>query len=298
MPPLISVIMPSFNKATYIRDSIEAVLNQSISDLELLITDDCSSDGSREIIESFRTKDRRVVAIYNTKNYGVSNARNSSINNCSGKYIAFCDADDIWEKDKTKIQIEFLQSIIGYDVVFCDSVIINEKGIPTGEKFSSIHRKEKDFGQNIFLELCISNFINTPTILFRRECLKKVGMFNEKFRYNEDWLYWITLARHFRFLYIDMPLVRYRVHSNSTSIDWIGYNMQRIEACELIMDSFQDLPCEVKSTLYYKIARDYVELGNKSGAFWSFLLSLRYRKTNFKSLLRMLSLPFMSKRVS
>jgi glycosyltransferase involved in cell wall biosynthesis len=289
--------MPSFNHARYLADSIEAVLNQSYNDFELLIIDDCSTDNSRKIVETFRNKDKRVIAIYNRTHLGVSGARNMAMKNCRGNYIAFCDADDIWERDKTKIQVECLQSRREYDVVFCDSIIIDENGIPTGGKFSSLIRKEKNFGGNLFLELCLSNFINTPTILFNRKCLEKIGLFDESFRYLEDWLYWIELARHFRLFYIDMPLVRYRVHSNSTYKDRVGYNMQRIRACGQIMDRFPDLPGDIKSALSYKIARDYAELGEKSEAFRNYLISLRHKKTNFKSLIRLFSLPFESLRV-
>jgi glycosyltransferase involved in cell wall biosynthesis len=298
MSPSVSVIMPCFNHARYIANSIESVLSQSYSNLELLITDDCSSDNSKEIIEAFRNKDTRIVSIYNRANLGASNARNMAIKACRGDYIAFCDADDLWEKEKIKIQIECLQSRREYDVVFCDSLIINEKGLLTGEKFSSQHGKAKDVKGNIFHELCLSNFINTPSVLLRKECIDKVGLFNENIKYIEDWFYWITLAHHFRFIYIDAPLVKYRVHSNSSNKDQTGLKKQRIEVCKLILNSFPDLPNEIKSALAYNIARDDVEMGNKSEAFLHYLISIRYKKTNLKSLLRMITLPFSSRRIS
>lgn len=294
MSPTLSVIMPCFNQAKYLVDSIEAILNQSYDDLELIITDDCSSDESREIIEYFRKIDKRVVAIFHSRNHGVSSARNTAIKASKGNYIAFCDADDIWENDKTKIQVEYIQSTSECDVLYCDSVIINEEGIPTGEKFSSLHGKEKDFRGNLFWELSLTNFINTPTVLLRKKCLEKVGLFDEGFRYNEDWLYWIALSKYYCFCYIDQPLVRYRVHQDSTNKDQSGYRAQRIEACKQIIDRFPGLPAEIKSILSYKMARDFAELGGKKKAFHQYVRSMRYDVTNYRALLWMLSLPFVS----
>ncbi len=295
---LVSVIMPNFNHARYLADSVEAVLSQSYNHLELIIIDDCSNDESPEIIETFRRKDKRVIPIYNSMNLGASGSRNKALKTCRGDYIAFCDADDIWEKEKTKLQIERLQSENEYDVVFCDSIIINEKGVSTGERFSSQHVKMKDVGGNIFHELCLSNYINTATVMFRKKCLDQVGLFDENIKYIEDWLYWTMLARHFRFLYVDTPLVRYRVHPNSSNKDRIGLKKQRIKVCRIIIDRFLDLPTEIKSTVYYNIAMDYASLGEKRSAFRNFMISFRYKKTNFKSLMRIFGLPFLKERVS
>lgn len=109
MNQIVSVILPNFNHASYIGACIEAVLAQTYSDFELFIMDDCSSDDSQEVIEGFRKKDDRIISIYNETNHGVSYSRNRAIEKSKGEYVAFCDADDIWKKDKLRLQVESLK---------------------------------------------------------------------------------------------------------------------------------------------------------------------------------------------
>ena len=268
MHPLVSVILPNYNHAPYIKESIEAILGQSYGDLELIIVDDFSSDNSREIIEMFRRSDKRVLSSYNSKNLGVSYARNRAIEKSAGKYIAFCDSDDIWHKSKLGIQIESLETRKEYDVTFCDSMIIDGHGAESGNTFSSKHGRVGNIEGNLFRELCETNFICNSTVLLRKSCIEKVGLLNEGLRYDEDWFYWICLARHFKFLFIDLILAKYRVHSWSTytNINKVGYSKARIVTCRMVIDSFSDLPNEIRSSLYYKIAHEYTHLGERKSA--------------------------------
>src|SRR5258705_11958970 len=104
--PLVSVIMPCFNPARYVEESIRSILNQTERDLELIVVDDGSTDGSQRAIELARISDARVNPIYFDRNRGASEARNSALKLASGKFIAFCDADDIWLPIKLATQLE------------------------------------------------------------------------------------------------------------------------------------------------------------------------------------------------
>src|ERR1039458_8956951 len=94
--PKVSVLMPSFNYAQYLPLAVRSVLSQSWLDLELIIIDDCSTDGSREITEELGRLDDRVVTLFHDVNRGLAAARNSGLAASSGEFIALCDADDIW----------------------------------------------------------------------------------------------------------------------------------------------------------------------------------------------------------
>ena len=292
MRPLVSVVLPNYNYGSFLKESVEAILNQSCNDFELLITDDFSTDNSRDIIETLRRKDKRIFFIYNNTNLGASYSRNKAMEKSAGKYIAFCDADDIWNKDKLKIQIENLETKREYDVTFCDSMIIDQQGTETGVTFGSMYGKVEYSEGSLFEQLCESNFINNSTVLLRRSCLEKVGLLDERLRYLQDWLYWICLARHFKFLFIDKILAKYRRHSRSSDHDRVGYCKERIMVRKTIMERFLDLPNTMKSSLYYRTANDYAYLKEKRIAYANYVMSLRYNKTNPKSFLRILSLPF------
>ena len=106
---LVSVIMPAFNSERYIVESIESILNQTYRNIELLITDDASEDNTISIIKSYAQKDSRVKAFFLKGNTGAGSARNNSIKHAKGRYIAFCDSDDVWLPEKLEKQIRFMQ---------------------------------------------------------------------------------------------------------------------------------------------------------------------------------------------
>lgn len=106
---LVSVIMPAFNSERYIVESIESILNQTYRNIELLITDDGSEDNTISIIKSYAQKDSRVKAFFLKGNTGAGSARNNSIKHAKGRYIAFCDSDDVWLPEKLEKQIRFMQ---------------------------------------------------------------------------------------------------------------------------------------------------------------------------------------------
>ena len=103
-----SIITPSYNSQAYISQTIESILAQTYSKWELLITDDCSTDQTIEIIKSYQKNDIRIRLFLLDKNQGAGVARNNSIKEANGRYIAFCDSDDLWMPEKLKIQIDFI----------------------------------------------------------------------------------------------------------------------------------------------------------------------------------------------
>ena len=103
---LVSVIMPTYNSGRFLAQSIDSILNQSYKHLELLVTDDCSSDSyTIAILKHYAEKDNRVKVVYLKENKGPGVARNNAIERAQGQYIAFCDSDDRWMADKLEIQL-------------------------------------------------------------------------------------------------------------------------------------------------------------------------------------------------
>ena len=127
---LVSIIMPSYNAARFIGESINSVLLQTYSNWELLIVDDCSKDNSVEVVRKFANIDKRVVLFSLEKNVGAAAARNVAIEHAQGQYIAFLDSDDVWDEYKLEKQLAFMKQY-SYVFTFSNYYVMEENGKKT-----------------------------------------------------------------------------------------------------------------------------------------------------------------------
>jgi glycosyltransferase involved in cell wall biosynthesis len=282
----VSIMMPCYNHSLYLSESIDSILNQSHANFELIIVDDCSNDNSAEIIRKYALKDERIIPIYHEKNGGEAKSRNDALSISKGEYIAFCDSDDIWESDKLRAQIEYLNSRPEYNAIHTDSVIIDGNGIPTGEHFSGRYQAGMKLSGDLFEQFCLRNFVNIPTVVLRRKCIKDGGKFEENFKYLTDWIYWVKVSRHNKFGYIPNVTVRYRIHGGSTALDTKGYPAYRIMGYHLILDKYPDLNDTIKSKIYYFLGVNYLDINDSKNARIQLRKSITHDKTNIKSLIR------------
>lgn len=125
--PLISVLMPSYNAEKYIEAAIQSVVNQTVTDWELIIIDDQSQDASCEIIERFCAEDSRIRLYKNERNMGAAKSRNRGLDLCRGQYVALLDSDDVWYPEKLAKQLELVKKVDA-DIVYCSYAIIDEEG--------------------------------------------------------------------------------------------------------------------------------------------------------------------------
>ena len=203
----VSVIIPTYNRADFLRSAILSALNQTFKDIEIIVADDKSTDHTQEVVKSFT--DQRIRYITNKNNRGPSATRNSAILASKGEYIAFLDDDDEWVPQKLQKQVELLDisppKICG---VYSDRLIIDR---PSNKVVSKGLRSDKLKG-NLLSQLAIHNQINTCTVLLRKRCLDEVGMFDETISYMEDRDLWIRLSLNWDFEYINEPLTLTYVH--------------------------------------------------------------------------------------
>jgi glycosyltransferase involved in cell wall biosynthesis len=209
--PAVSVIIPTFNRSEFLRSAIATVLGQTFEDFELLVIDNGSTDNTRQVVTSI--DDKRIKYLRIAVNDGVSPARNLGINNSDGKYVAFLDDDDEWLSRKLERQVSILEnrpSKVGG--VYTGCIVIDRT---TGRTVREIMPQKRG---DLFNDLCITNYVGTAsTVLLSRECLNKVGLFDENLRYAEEYDLWIRVARQFHFECIQEPLVRYSFHTNSAT---------------------------------------------------------------------------------
>lgn len=256
--------MPCFNHARFVVESAKAVLCQTHANLELIIVDDYSTDHSWQLIQCLAMDDFRVRPLRHEVNQGASKSRNDGLRAAAGEFIAFCDADDIWEPGKLKCQMDLLANNPAYDVVYCDTVIIDENGLPMGQRFRDQFPPPRSASGYLFRDLVKRNFINMQSVLMRKQCFQGVGYFDETVKWVEDWWYWIRISRGHRFLYTPEPLARYRVHSQSTGFTQKrGYHINRFKVFRRILLECTDLPSSSRAEIFYKMGVDLCQLGKR-----------------------------------
>lgn len=214
MKPLVSVIITTFNRSELVKKAIDSVLNQTYMNFELIVVDDCSTDHTKEAVNSF--SDDRITYIQHAMNKG-EGSRNSGLECVRGDYVAFLDDDDEWFKDKLELQVDLLSAKpANIGVVHTGRVLYYTS---TEEEVVDVKHR-LDFCDNALEDLAIDNGICTSTVMVRRQCLDQVGYFDETFPYCQDYDMWIRLAEGYQFTYIHKPLIRYRYHQTNLSKNW------------------------------------------------------------------------------
>jgi glycosyltransferase involved in cell wall biosynthesis len=254
--------MPCFNHARFIRESVRGVLSQQHKSVELIIVDDCSSDDSWNVITDLAAADSRIRPIRHDRNGGAAKSRNDGITAATGDFIAFCDADDIWEPEKLARQVALLDRNTDCDVAYCDSFLIDGNGTLTGQRFSELFPPPPAPSGPLFAQLVRTNFINTQGVLLRRSCVTRVGLFDEDLKGAsvEDWWYWIQLSREHRFVYSEECLGRYRVHSGSSGVPRT-YSVSRYKVFRRMLEAYTDLPIEVRARALLEMGVELCRLG-------------------------------------
>jgi glycosyltransferase involved in cell wall biosynthesis len=222
--PQVSVIIPTHNRAGFLPIAIDSVLKQSFQDFELVVVDDASNDGTAEVRQEFQ--DPRIRWIRHDTARGGAAARNTGIVHSESKYIAFLDDDDEWYPDKLARQMGVMLKsppevgavYTGYVLVDRDSGSVRSRMIPS---------QRGDLRE----KLLESNPIGgTSSVLLKRSCLEKVGLFDEELPSFQDRDLWIRISRHFHFDYVKDPLLNYFVHSKKvwTNLDALMQGLEII----------------------------------------------------------------------
>lgn len=207
--PQISIIMPAFNAAGTIRESIESALHQTCRDFELLVTDDGSSDDTLKIADSIG--DSRVKVI-RCSHAGAAAARNHGIARARGEFICFLDADDLWAPTKLERQLDALRASPESALAYGWSDLVNQQG---GLLFRGGH---VSVSGSVRDKLFVYNFIECGSNpMVRRIALDAVGWFDEKLIGGEDWDLWQRIAARYPFVGIPETLVYYRMSEPSLS---------------------------------------------------------------------------------
>ena len=200
---LVSIIMPSYNTAPYIRETIQSVLDQTYQNWELIIVDDCSTDNTDEVVASI--KDDRIRYLKNEKNSGAALSRNRALREAKGRWIAFLDSDDLWESSKLEKQINFMEEN-GYAFSYHEYVEIDEQDNLLGVKVSG----KKHIGKFDMFACCWPGCLS---VMYDAE---KIGLIQiNDIKKNNDTAMWLKVIRKADCYLLPECLGKYRRRANS-----------------------------------------------------------------------------------
>ncbi|MBW2408337.1 MAG: glycosyltransferase [Deltaproteobacteria bacterium] len=224
--PLVSVVIPTFNRGWIVKEAIESVLTQDFTDFELIMVDDGSTDNTPEILREFGS-DIRVIR---QSNSGVSAARNCGIQASVGRWIAFLDSDDLWRPQKLSLQVDFFTGHA--DAMICQT---EEQWIRNGVRVNPKVRHHK-FSGLIFersLELCL---VSPSAVMIRKDLFNEVGLFDESLPACEDYDLWLRVSCRFPVYLIDTPLIIKRGGHDDQLSRAPGLDKYRIQSLHNIIE--------------------------------------------------------------
>lgn len=208
---LVSVIMPVYNGAPYIKMAIKSIINQTYRNIELMLIDDCGTDSSKEIIEKYAKEDERIRIFNNPQNMGIAYSRNVGLDNARGKYIAIMDDDDYVFEYRLEKQVRFLEENIAYAAVGGKAQWIDGEGKVIKPEIDVL--TDSNYIQAMFL---FFNIFNNSEVMCRRELIERYNIRYEDNLFGmEDFKFWIQVSKYGKITNIDELILQHRMTNNN-----------------------------------------------------------------------------------
>lgn len=272
--PLISIITPTYNRADFIAEAVQSVLDQTYQNFEHLIVDDGSTDNTREVLSPFLA-DGRFKYFYQ-ENQGQSVARNQALEHARGEFICFLDSDNVWLPIHLASQLAVFQETPDVDIVYGDGITIDEHG-------NEIRRKNiKRHSGYIAFQMLKDNCVGMNMTMARRKCFEEMGGMSAKRRVADDYDLWLKFSSRYRFRYVPRYLAYYRVMDDQISSNKVA----RFEANESIIRDFRENYPEALTEaqfdeafayFYSRKARYLARSGHKWPALRTIATAFKYR---------------------
>lgn len=208
----VSVVIPTYNREKTILRAIQSVLNQTYTNLEVLVIDDGSTDGTADIVNSIQ--DDRVKYVVMEQNGGPSRARNAGVQMAEGEWIAFQDSDDCWHVNKLKIQMEYANMYPEFSMIYC----MYKMNFGNGEVITVPVEPLPDVMEgNMLKTLLKRNVIGAPTVMVKRTAFEAVGGFDASYKALEDWEYVVRFAKEYKIGFLPDVLMDCYMLNNGVS---------------------------------------------------------------------------------
>ena len=236
--------MPSYDRAHYLGAAMQSVFEQTFEDFELIVVDDGSTDGTQDLLRQVRDDRLRILG---QDHQGISTAVNTGIQAAQGTYIARLDSDDVWLPEMLAILVPVLDEQPEIGFVYAKAQGMDVTGQPLGDERGS----PIPYARNGFRSLLCGDCTCNITVIARRTCFERVGLFDQSLRTSGDWDMWLRVARYYPFAYVDQVVARYRWHpgniTGTDSPDFAATTTDRAKVLDKIFD-VPDLPHTIEAT--------------------------------------------------
>ncbi len=281
--PRVSVVIPTYNSAAFVREAIQSVLGQTYSDLEIIVIDDGSTDDTERVVRSFGDR----VFYVRQENNGAGAARNQGIKKSQGSYVAFLDSDDLWLPGKLEEQIPLLDRDPELGLVYSDWAVVPEQG----EAQPSYLQNLPAASGYVFDRLVQCGFILTSGTVVRRSCLDDVGYFDEALSIAQDYDLWLRICYRWKVALVNKPLAIKRNRDGNLSSNLPKTAAERIVLFEKALKTFPDMSRSRRRLVRHQLAMNYWDVAYDDfdrmlfkDARKNFLLSLTYDWRNGRAL--------------
>jgi glycosyltransferase involved in cell wall biosynthesis len=251
--PLVSVIIPTYNRAAYIADAIRSVQAQTYAKVEIIIADDGSTDDTAEIVAQFGSA---VTYLPLTHRGQPAATRNAALQTAKGEYVAFLDSDDLFLPGRLAKQVSALARHGDAGLAYSDGYFFREDPeTPTGHVLDGMPTPTGD----ALADLLRGNFLTSPVVLIRRSCLDSVGLFDERpeFFAVEDYDLWLRIAARFPFIYVPGDVAAIRRHGGSISRDVAPLRMGTLRVLAKLETTHPQLVRQYRAALHEGYARNH-----------------------------------------
>lgn len=232
--PVVSIVIPTYNRAHLLGRAVNSVLRQTFTDFELIVVDDASADDTAGVVGGFH--DRRIRYVRHGSNLGASVARNTGISKAQGDYVGLLDDDDEWYPEKLERQVlKFSEVSEAVGLVYAGHEVRENNG-------HLLHTYHPEARGNVRLRLLLGTTLGSPTPLIRTACFQKVGLFDKSLKSCQDWDMWKRISERYEFDYVPEVLAVTYCQENQISSDFSAMIPGRIRMIEKHMNEFQNYP--------------------------------------------------------
>ena len=280
---VIDILMATYNGEKYLSEQIESILNQTYSNFRLLISDDCSKDGTRKILEEYEKKDNRITVFYQEKNLGYVKNFEFLLTKVENEIYALSDQDDVWNKDKVEKSINKLKED-NADLVFTDLEVVNEKletKYPSYNDYMIFSRKIKNNINSYKLEY-LYNTITGCTLVSKKKFLEKILPIpmDSKYVIHDSWI-GLVVSLYGKITYLNEPTIKYRQHGdNQVGTNHLSHKFTKLDD---VRNLFMDVKVQLFTTY---VNNDYIfpdELKKQNKKALEYFKMLQKKKyINFK----------------
>ncbi len=211
MHSLVSIAIATYNGEKFLQEQLDSIINQTYENLEIIISDDCSTDGTIELIQQYKDQDKRITFYQNEKNLGFVKNFEKAISFCNGEYIALSDQDDIWKSNKIEVYLNQIEENI---LIYSNAIVIDKDSNESGKKlFPDAIKLCKGKLNNVFL---LDNIVSGNTMMFKKELVKYILPFPSKITYHDFWISFVA-STYGTIKYTEESMTYYRRHTQQVT---------------------------------------------------------------------------------